>query len=64
MHTDLFFVFWKDIFSKDPEKKAIDTQDELDNDKQTPIHITVDEAQSDDEQATKEQLELDKTREI
>ena len=33
MHTDLFFVFWKNILTKNPENKAIDTQEELDNDK-------------------------------
>ena len=27
LHTDIFFVFWKDLFTKDPQKDAIDTEE-------------------------------------
>ena len=45
LQTDIFFKFWRDLFSKNPYEDAVDTQQELQADNQTPIHITVDEAQ-------------------
>lgn len=53
LHTDIFFIFWRDLFTSDKNKDALDVDTELENDKKTPIHIVVEEAKSDDEEATK-----------
>lgn len=44
LHMDLFFCFWRDLFRKNPYEDAVDTLKEMGDDKQTPIHITVEEA--------------------
>ena len=41
LHTDLFFVMWKDLFSLE---YSINTKKQLAMEHQTPIHITVMEA--------------------
>lgn len=42
LHTDIFFFFWYDLIKK--EEYSIDVEQAMKNDKQTPIHINVEEA--------------------
>lgn len=44
LQTDILFLLWRDLFTKNPYEDAIDTEAEMRADKQTPIHITVEEA--------------------
>lgn len=48
LHVDLFFCFWRDLFRKNPYDAAVDTQKELEEDRHTPILITVEEANKGD----------------
>lgn len=38
LHTDLFFIVWRDLFTKE---NSIESEKEMGSDGQTPIHITV-----------------------